>query len=39
MSEQGEIFGLQTAIASLEEKNDRLANALQKSRKRIQELS
>lgn len=39
MSDQGEIFGLQTAIASLEEKNDRLAGALQKSRKRIQELS
>ncbi|ALD74209.1 proteasome ATPase [Trueperella pyogenes] len=39
MSDQGEIFGLRTAIASLEEKNGRLADALQKSRRRIQELS
>ncbi|MEW6891143.1 proteasome ATPase [Trueperella pyogenes] len=39
MSDQGEIFGLRTAMASLEEKNGRLADALQKSRRRIQELS
>lgn len=39
MNEQGEIFGLQEALASLEEKNDRLAEALQKSRRRIQDLS
>lgn len=39
MSDQGEIFGLCTAMASLEEKNGRLADALQKSRRRIQELS
>ncbi|QTG76439.1 proteasome ATPase [Trueperella pecoris] len=39
VSDQGEIFGLQSALASLEEKNDRLAQALQKARQRIQDLS
>ncbi|VEI12377.1 proteasome ATPase [Trueperella bialowiezensis] len=39
MNDQEEIFGLQEAIASLEEKNDRLATALQQARRRIQDLS
>lgn len=36
---QGEIFGLQTELASLQEKNDRLAGALQSARGRIKALS
>ncbi len=36
--QQGEIFGLQSLVSSLEEKNDRLAKALQESRQRIKEL-
>lgn len=35
---QGEVFGLQQLVASLEEKNERLAKALSNSRERIQEL-
>lgn len=36
--DQGEIFGLQQNVASLEEKNGRLAKALSSARERIQEL-